>query len=63
MADSLSKFETNGHDTVKIDDGFPDGAIASDSDAFGLRDVYEDRHLFVDTIVETDAITSVTTRS
>ena len=67
MTDVLSRLETNGHDIAEIDDDLPGdltiGAIVYNNSTLDLSDAYDDRHPYLDTVVETYTIAYVTTRS
>ena len=53
VADALSRLETNGHDTVEINDDLPGhiaiGVIADNSSTLDLCDTYDDQHPYLDT--------------
>ena len=65
-ADALSCLDSNGHDTVEIDDYLPGdltiGSIADENDMLDLSDAYDDRRPFLDTVVKMETVAIVTTR-
>ena len=66
-SDALSRLETNGHNIAEIDvdlnSDLTIGAIADDNGKPDLSDAYDDHRLYLDTVVETDAIANMTIRS